>query len=1200
MMNPSFAPLVSVIIPTYNSGSWLMQALDSVRNQTYINYEIIVVDDGSTDNTSQLVQSSPLAKQQQLKYIYQDNQGVAAARNKGIELATGELIAFLDADDLFLPQKLLQQVAIFAAQPDLGMVVSGWQVENSAGEVLNQVELWHSLPQLDLHTWLYWKPVLPSATMIRRRWLLEVGGFPSETIPVEDVECFLKLVLQGCRAAWCPQIGTVYRQINPESLCRNTLKRVESLNLLHQRFFALPNLPDEIRREENKVNYSNLVWSAWHLYCNSYHREVCDYLRLSLSFTDQSAGEISLNWIESFERYYSEINQPFDTYKLTQTPGWQELIMATLATRQPKVSVMIPAYNSASYLPEAIASVLEQTYTSYEIIVINDGSTDHTSEVIKPFLEQVRYFEQANQGVSATRNRGIYLARGKLVAFLDADDIFLPSKLKRQVAIMEAQPEIGIVNSGFRIITEEGKPLIDTERWQTIPDLTPEIWLLHKPVLPSAMMFRRDWLIKVKGFDVRFFASEDVDLVLRMVAQGCQSTWLREITVYYRQYQTSASWRNPVRQMRNAELMQECFFAREDLPESMRRLERQAKYDFFVWIACVLYQANCLTEMIEYLQKSRQYSPYCWPEMIAQWLNSFENSAKLNAKPFDAYALSNLPQWQELVLSLRISKVLDTYSDEATAYQQLSTRQPTVAETPLYGKAYFELGKKLLGENDLEQALIWLRKAIALEPNKFWYHQTLGTAALKYYDLPTAIVSYRQALRLKPDHEQLQHQLNAALSLQQQWQELVAYCQQLLNEPLTKQPKTDCWRMLMIFPYPPYPPQKGGAAIRMFEQIKSFGKRHHLTVVAFVFDDADQKIARELEEYCDRAFLLKLGTPMEPYQEKRQRQLYNFKTWNMYKALQQFSQVDFDLVCFDFIVSAIYQDLFSNQFTVLNEHNIESKLLKLCASADCDRLIPTLAEELDAAKAFLDAESESALLAEFEDRTWHKFNLRTVVSQENQQELTSRCPQGQTLVVKNGIDVGNIKPVGNHKSQKILFMGTMSYYPNIDGVLYFVKSIFPLIQSQNPQITLCIAGRQPPQIIQDLAQSQTSIEVIADPQDMSQVAAECSLSIVPLRSGSGTRIKILHSMALGLPVVSTSIGCEGLETGDRTHLLIRDTPQDFAQSLLELIGDSQLWQELRTKGRQLVEENYDWTAIFAEYETQLALNIEHFKQTSLI
>ena len=1179
MIEPLSNPLISVVIPTYNSAEFLVQALNSVLNQTYTNYEIIVIDDGSTDNTSQAIESY----RSQIKYFYQDNQGVAAARNKGMELARGEFVAFLDADDLFLPQKLRQQIATFTANPDAGMVISGWHLTNAQGEITADIELWHSLPQLDLKTWLYWKPVLPSATMIRRHWLKKAGGFPSATIPVEDVEYFLKLVLQGCQAVWCPHIGTIYRQVNPNSLCRNTLKRVESLKLLHQRFFAQPDLPIAVKREENSISYFNLVWSAWHLYCSDYGQQMCDYLRLSLSYTTFSAAEISLNWIESFENYSHEAGQTFNTYKLTQAPGWQELISDTLATRQPKVSVIIPAYNSAKYLPEAIASVWSQTYTDYEIIVINDGSTDNTSEAMAPFLERVRYFEQQNQGVSATRNRGIYLARGELIAFLDADDIFMPHKLQQQVATFAAQPKLGIVNSGFRIITEEGKPVIDIERWHKIPHLTPDIWLLHKPVLPSAMMFRRDWLIEVEGFDCRFFASEDVDLVLRMVAKGCPTTWLKEIVVYYRQHQSSASWRNPTKQMVNAELMQECFFARQDLPESMRRLERQSRYDFLVWIACVLYQAGCVDEMISYLRKSLEYTPYNWSETICQWINSFENSAKLNAMPFDAYALSNLPQWQQLILSLRISKIFDRYSATATAYQALSNELPQTDFVGLYSATYAQLGRKLISENDLEQGIVWLRKAIALESSNCWYHQSLANALVKRYDLESAIVSYRQAIGLKPQHQPFQAQLSSTLALYRRWQNLTTYCQDLIEHPVTD----DALRMLMIFPYTPYPPQQGGAAIRMFEQIKYFGKRHHLTVVAFVFEDNELEIEAELAKYCDRAFMLKLGTPVTSYQGDRQRQLYNFQTWNMQKTLHQLSQVDFDLVLFDFIVSSVYQHLFSHHFTVLNEHNIESKLLRLCAAADRENLIPTLAKELDAAKAFLDAASESALLEEYENRTWSKFPLRTTVSLEDRQELDSRCHQGQTLVVKNGIDVHNLQPVGNIKSQKILFMGTMSYYPNVDGVLYFVESILPLILQQNPAISLCIAGRQPPKIIQELAVSHAQIEVIGDPEDMSQVAAECSLSIVPLRSGSGTRIKILHSMAMGLPVVSTSIGCEGLEIGDRQHLLIHDDPDDFAGGIIELLENQDLWYRLQTEGRQLVENEYDWSAIFAEYESQL-------------
>ena len=843
-MNLASLPLISIVIPTYNSAKFITEALESVFAQTYSNYEVIVVDDGSTDDTQQVLESY----QNKISYTYQENQGVAAARNKAIAIATGELIAFLDADDLFLPDKLQHQVNLFLTQADLGMVVSGWRIAKEQGEIVGDVALWKNLPELDLKTWLYWKPVLPSATMVRRQWLLKVGGFAGETIPVEDVECFLELITQGCKAAWCPFIDTIYRQVNADSACRNTLQRVESLKLLHQRYFAKADLPAGIRQAENKVVYSNLVWSAWHLYQNGYEQKMSDYLRQSLSYTTQSAGSISLNWLESFGSFGDLEQTQLNTYELTKTAAWQELIADTLATKQPQVSVIIPAYNSAKYISDAIASVLAQTYTDYEIILIDDGSTDNTEAVVAPYLKQIRYFKQSNQGVSAARNRGIYLARGEFVAFLDADDLIMPHKLEQQAEIME-QPEIGIVNSGFRLITEDGEEISDTERWHSIPELTPEVWLMQKPVLPSAMMFRRDWLLQVGGFDPRFFASEDVELVLRMAIEGCQSVWHKKVTTYYRQHEDSATKGNPVKQAANAEWMQDCFFAREDLPESMRRLETQSRYDFLVWIACVLYQKNCVDEAIAYLQKSLKYTPYNWTETIAQWVNSFRNSGELNAISFDAYALSKLPQWQQLILNLRTANILNVYAEQATAYQLAANQQPEAAEASLYAAAYGNLATKLIAENDLEQAVIWLRRAISLDPDNYWYYQRLGDAAIKTYDLETAIVNYRLAVRLQPGNELFQNQLNIALELQQRWQELTSYCQELITNPLAD----GRLKILMVFPYPPHPPHTGGAAMRMFEQIKYFGSRHHLTVVAFIFEESDYQSKYQLEQYCDRA-----------------------------------------------------------------------------------------------------------------------------------------------------------------------------------------------------------------------------------------------------------------------------------------------------------------------------------------------------------
>jgi glycosyltransferase involved in cell wall biosynthesis len=172
-------------------------------------------------------------------------------------------------------------------------------------------------------------------------------------------------------------------------------------------------------------------------------------------------------------------------------------------------------------------------------------------------------------------------------------------------------------------------------------------------------------------------------------------------------------------------------------------------------------------------------------------------------------------------------------------------------------------------------------------------------------------------------------------------------------------------------------------------------------------------------------------------------------------------------------------------------------------------------------------------------------------------------------------------------------MGTMNYYPNIEAVFYLVKTIMPLIWGRDQTVTLCIAGMNPPKEIRDLA-SDPRIEIVGTPDDMREIAGQCCLTVVPLRLGGGTRIKILDAFAMGLPVISTSLGCEGLEVADGKHIIIRDDPQAFAESVLQVISDPLRAESLRMSGRKLVEDRYDWTKILGQMEHELL----NFAETS--
>ena len=184
-----------------------------------------------------------------------------------------------------------------------------------------------------------------------------------------------------------------------------------------------------------------------------------------------------------------------------------------IPTPRALISVIIPTFNRAALLPRAIDSVLRQTHQSFEIIVIDDGSTDHTASVAAEYGNALRYIRQSNAGASAARNCGIREATGALIAFLDSDDTWHPEKLARQAALFST-PAIGAVHCAIRVE--------HTERGETKGLYYPGDTLDLHAVLalripwPTAMMVRRDVLLEIGGFDETLVASEDWELCIRI------------------------------------------------------------------------------------------------------------------------------------------------------------------------------------------------------------------------------------------------------------------------------------------------------------------------------------------------------------------------------------------------------------------------------------------------------------------------------------------------------------------------------------------------------------------------------------------------------------------------------------------------------------------------------------------------------------
>ncbi len=214
------------------------------------------------------------------------------------------------------------------------------------------------------------------------------------------------------------------------------------------------------------------------------------------------------------------------------------------------------------------------------------------------------------------------------------------------------------------------------------------------------------------------------------------------------------------------------------------------------------------------------------------------------------------------------------------------------------------------------------------------------------------------------------------------------------------------------------------------------------------------------------------------------------------------------------------------------------------------------------------------------ERQWaRKFDHCIVVSPLDKQYLAARPPLLDTSIIENGVDAEKFKPLAQPRMHKtILFVGTMGYGPNADAVLYFSKHILPRIRENVPDVQFVIAGHHPPPHVKQL-ETDPDIRVTGYVKDVCEVYEKAVLSVVPLRAGGGTRLKILESMALGRPVVSTSAGCEGLTVTHEKNILVADSPVRFANAVIGLLKDASLRNRIATNARDIVEKEYDWKHI---------------------
>jgi glycosyltransferase involved in cell wall biosynthesis len=545
-------PLISVIIPAFNAASTIDRALNAVWRQDYAPIEVIVIDDGSTDETAAAVERHSGRGVRLLRLPR--NVGECGAMNAGIAVASGDYLAFLDADDEWLDGKLRKQMAVLTAHPAMTFVTSGFHYVDDQGRPVQKSDTGHLPPELKE----FWRDLLAASyvakpcVIARAAALAAVGGFDENLVVAGDQDMWIRLSLAG-------DVGFVNEDLVRVHITADSLTRRYAAREME---YTLPMVMKYLRSEKERLS----------------PREIREALRRRFTAIGRNAylhGRIAAGALLILRAvmlgyrpvenllYLVSASPPARALKrrMQRGPGRGAIVHRPAASSvpgddepalEPLITVVIPAFNAAHTIGRALASVRRQSYRNVEIVVVDDCSADDTVARVRAAAdENVRLVQlPRNVGAAAARNAGIAEAGGELVAFLDADDEWRPQKLERQVALIARRPKMSFVSCqcGFigvdgevhAIFRQEFAPATGFEAWRVL--------LAYTFVATPTVLTRRALLVKLGGFDPALIIGEDQDMWIRLALEG-EVGFIREPLVVIHQQLAGLSSRTAEREI---------------------------------------------------------------------------------------------------------------------------------------------------------------------------------------------------------------------------------------------------------------------------------------------------------------------------------------------------------------------------------------------------------------------------------------------------------------------------------------------------------------------------------------------------------------------------------------------------------------------------------------------------------------------------
>ena len=384
-------------------------------------------------------------------------------------------------------------------------------------------------------------------------------------------------------------------------------------------------------------------------------------------------------------------------------------------------------------------------------------------------------------------------------------------------------------------------------------------------------------------------------------------------------------------------------------------------------------------------------------------------------------------------------------------------------------------------------------------------------------------------------------------------------------------------KILYLTPYSPANPVFGGA-LRIYHLLAHLCKYHDVTVAGYSTPEEEKELIKQFPNLAGKTHLIENPNADKSARWNQIKSLFSTHSkWHQATISEQFQQK------LDRLLAAESFDIIQSEFPVMAMFRYNSTAVKIidCHNVEYDNFKRMAKVKNPFRKLFYHLESYKFYREE--TKVCAQQDGLLVTSERDISIFNETVPDVPKYLIPNGVDTNYFQPFKTQpEPNSMVFVGMMKYVPNYEGISWFLDEIFPKILEKVPDATITIVGKNPPKSISDRANK--NIIVTGFVEDTRPYVEKSAVYVVPLRMGGGTRLKIMESLAVKKPIVTTSIGCEGIDVVNGESLLIADKPGEFAARVIELFADPERVAELTEKGYELVKNKYRWESIGIQME----------------